>query len=77
MTEIEQFRTFKFKMMKGGQHRKTFYVENFKKPISEQEFVEAVASWDRNPGKKNRSPSKARYQYRRLKEVYGFFRQGE
>lgn len=66
-------KTFIFKTMKGGKERKVFYLENYNKPINEDEFVGAVLSWQKKKGNKNRIPSKARYQYRRLKSVYGFF----
>lgn len=68
-------KTFNFKTMRGSKERKLFYIDNYNKPITEEEFVEAVRSWKRKKrgNSKTRSVSIARYQYRRLKRVYGFF----
>ena len=68
-------KTFNFKTMRGSKERKLFYIDNYNKPITEEEFVEAVRSWKRKKrgNSKTRSASIARYQYRRLKRVYGFF----
>lgn len=67
-------RTFNFKTMVGSKERKIFYMENYNKPLTEAEFIVIVQSWKRTRGKTStRSASAARYQYRRLKEVYGFF----
>lgn len=61
--------------MKGCRERKIFYIENYNKPISETQFIKAVKSWKkkRRKNSKTRGFSSARYQYRTLKRVYGFF----
>jgi len=66
---------FNFDEMKGSEHRKKFYKENWNKPITEEEFVKEVISW---PKKKlhnsvTRSPSKSRSTFRQLRKNYGFF----
>lgn len=68
-------RTFNFKTMRGSRERKLFYIDNYNKPITEEEFVAAVRSWKkkRHGNSRTRSVSIAKYQYRRLKRVYGFF----
>lgn len=61
--------------MRGSKERKLFYLDNYNKKITEEEFVAAVKSWKkkRHNHSATRSESVARYQYRRLKRVYGFF----
>lgn len=68
-------RTFNFKSMRGCKERKIYYVENYNKQISEDEFVEAVRSWKKKKYRNSntRSISSARRQYKMLKKVYGFF----
>lgn len=43
--------------------------------LSEDEFLQAVATWGKKKRRhsKTRGKSNVRYQYRRLKAVYGFF----
>lgn len=63
----------------NGSDRQKFYIENHNKPVTEDEFVAFVTSMPKRElhNSKTRSPSKARQDYRRLVERYGFFPGGQ
>lgn len=56
-------------------NRQRFYLSNYDKPITEEQFVAEVASWPRKElhNSQSRCASAARHDYRRLVRNYGFF----
>lgn len=71
------FRPFNFETAHGSKERVEWLRANHDKPVTEEEYIAALQSWKLpNMGRKHNkhyNSSAGKYQYKRLKRVYGFF----
>lgn len=60
---------------KNGLERQRFYLSNYDKPVTEEQFVAEVKRWPRRElhNSQSRSAAASRHRYRYLVRKYGFF----
>jgi len=60
---------------KQGRERQRFYISNYDKPVTEEQFIAEVKKWPRKElhNSASRSASASRHKHRYLVRRYGFF----
>lgn len=68
-------KVFVWATAQGSPQRIAWLKENYNKPVTEDEYVEAIKQLphDHLYAARCRQPSKNRRQYQRLKDTFGFF----